>query len=143
MIAKDFVEQSDKLIEAFKALRLSTGNGNVIIAKPVLHVTKGKGLIITSSAHQTRELKRSGFGRIISIPNNLDPSKGDMDLKVGNYCFYTFASENPIYRPAFEDLAGMQIREEFLTFTSDAEIIIQVPSEFVPITFASEKDVAA
>lgn len=119
-----------------KSVRAITGNGNVIIAKPEINrMQKSKGGIIIAQSRTDLDLKRAGFGRILSIPINLHPENGqDMPLQVGDFAFFTFASENPIYREALSEIIQVEIPKDTITFTSDAEIIFTIPQEFIAVT---------
>lgn len=130
MVSKEFVELSDKLIIGFQEKRILVGNGNVIIAKPTAEEKTKGGIVI---ADITRELdqKRMGFGRVIAIPQNLDPANGDIDIKPGDYIWFVFVSDSPIHYKSIGEIVGVTIPKETVFFTGDNEIIAKVSSDEV------------
>lgn len=122
MISKEFVDLTNSLISRIKETGLEFGNGNVLLAKPMLQ-EKTSGGIILADDYRTLEQKRAGFAKVIAIPNNLDPQGGDLDIKPGDYVFFTYVADNPIYYNALGNILGVTIPKETVFYTSDAEII--------------------
>lgn len=131
MVTKEFVKLTDKIIAGLKELTI-TGNGNVLIAKPPVEERTQGGLYI-SDGERELEHKKRGFGRVLSIPVNLNPEAGDLDLRPGDYVFYTWTAENPVNREQLGALLGVSIPKEMLAHTQDAEIILQVDPKKVPV----------
>lgn len=130
MVSKEFVELSDKLIKAYKKLGIQVGNGNLIIAKPPVEEKTRGGIIVADMAREL-ESKRAGFAKIIAIPNNLDPDNGDLPLKPGDYVWYTYVADNPLYVKALSNLTGITIPPETVYFTGDNEVIQRIAKEEV------------
>ena len=130
MIDKKFIELTNKLISLYQELAIDVGNGNVILAKPPVEaVTKG-GLHIPDEAREL-ESKLAGFAKVIAIPNNLDPDNGDLNIKPGDYVWFTHVADQPIYRKALEKLGDLQIPKEMLFYTGDNEIIQKISADKV------------
>lgn len=130
MVSKEFVELTDKLIKAYKKLNIQVGNGNLIIAKPPVE-EKTRGGIIVADVARELESKRAGFAKIIAIPNNLDPDNGDLPLKPGDYIWFTYVADNPLYVKALSALSGITIPPETVYFTGDNEVIQRINKEEV------------
>lgn len=135
IITPEFIEFSDKVIARFAELGFDAGNGNVVIIKPGV-AQKTAGGIYRPDMEQELDKKKQNFARIASIPNNLDPSQGDMDLKVGNYCFYNFVAENPLHPDVLSSMLGFTVNsrgneDPFITYTQDREIVGQVTAESI------------
>lgn len=130
MVDKKFIELTNKLISLYQELAIDVGNGNVILAKPPVEaVTKG-GLHIPDEAREL-ESKLAGFAKVIAIPNNLDPDNGDLNIKPGDYVWFTHVADQPIYRKALEKLGDLQIPKEMLFYTGDNEIIQKISADKV------------
>lgn len=130
MVSKEFIELSDKLIKAYKKLDIQVGNGNLIIAKPPVEEKTRGGIIVADMAREL-ESKRAGFAKIIAIPNNLDPDNGDLPLKPGDYVWFTYVADNPLYVKALSALSGITIPPETIYFTGDNEVIQRINREEV------------
>ena len=130
MVDKKFIELTNKLISLYQELAIDVGNGNVILAKPPVEaVTKG-GLHIPDEAREL-ESKLAGFAKVIAIPNNLDPDNGDLNIKPGDYVWFTHVADQPIYRKVLEKLGDLQIPKEMLFYTGDNEIIQKISADKV------------
>lgn len=121
---------SDKIIEALKDKKFVFGNGNVLLFKPPIE-NKTSGGIFKPDMATELENKQRNFARILTIPKNLDPDSGDLNLKIGDYCFYTFVAENPIHRESLQNILGVDLPKETICFTTDAEIVCTIPAEVV------------
>ena len=129
-INKDFIKMSEKLIKEIADKKITFGNGNVLIAKPPAQEQTRGGIIIAEEAREL-ENKRAGFAKVIALPNNLDVEGGDIPVKVGDYVWFTFVADNPIYYKALAELADISIPKETLFYTSDSELIAAVSKEEV------------
>lgn len=140
MISKEFVELTDRLIEKVKAQGIETGNGNVLLCKPgVEEKTKG-GIIVADAAYGSDSKynqKKRNFARILAVPSNLAPDEGDMNLKVGDYVFYTYTAEAALNPLALDFIYGEKLNHQddgkhpFVCITQDREIVQQVPAAVV------------
>lgn len=130
MVSKEFVELSEKLIKAYADLKIEVGNGNVIIAKPPVEEKTRGGIIVADMAREL-ESKRAGFAKVIAIPNNLEPDNGDIGIKPGDYIWFTYVADNPLYVKALSNLTGITIPPETVYFTGDNEIIQRIAKEQV------------
>ena len=129
-IKPEFIEFTNRLVEQIKNKNLVFGNGNVLIAKPPSEeVTKG-GIIIADVAREL-ESRRSGFGKVIALPNNLEPKDGDIPITIGCYVFFTYVSDLPLNYKAISEITGVPIPKETLFYTADSEIICTVSAEHV------------
>lgn len=131
-VNKEFIKVTDALIKKIKERKITFGNGNVLIAKPPVE-EKSKGGIIIAEESREAESKKAGFAKVIAIPNNLDPQGGDIPVKPGDYVWFTYVADQPIYYKALSELSGVTIPKETLFYTSDNELIAVISKEEVEL----------
>ena len=124
-INKDFIKLTDSLIHQISEKNITFGNGNVLIAKPPVEEQTRGGIIIADESREL-EAKRAGFAKVIALPNNMDPTGGDIPVKVGDYVWFTYVADNPLYYKALTEITGVVIPKETLFFTSDSELVAVV-----------------
>lgn len=129
-IDSNFVKMTDALIAKIKELGIVVSNGNVWIAKPPVQEKTTGGIFIADQAREL-ELKNAGFAKVIAIPSNLDIEGGDAPIKPGDYVFFTWVADSPLYYPAVAELTGTSIPKETLFTTQDSEIIAVIPQSQV------------
>lgn len=130
MVNKEFIELTNKLISGIKEKGITVGNGNVLIAKPQVEEKTRGGIVIADMAREL-EQKRMGFGKVISIPTNLDPDNGDLDIKPGDYIWFVFVSDSPIHYKSISQITGVDIPKETLFYTGDNEIIAKIDGQII------------
>lgn len=129
-INKDFINMTNDLIKQIADKKITFGNGNVLIAKPPVEEKSKGGIIIAEEAREL-ENKRAGFAKVIALPNNMDIEGGDIPVKVGDYVWFVFVADSPIYYKALSEITEIKIPAETLFFTGDAQLIATVSREEV------------
>lgn len=130
MITKEFTELTNMLIQRINEKEVTLGNGNVLLAKPQVQEKTAGGLFLADEFRE-HEHKKAGFAKVLAIPSNLSPADGDIDIKPGDYVFFTYVADNPIYYAALGQILNVNIPKETVFYTSDAEIIAKVSASKV------------
>lgn len=123
MINEAFKKTTDQLINAIQDNRIQFENGNVLIAKVrVDRITSG-GIHIHDD-YADREEFKSGFARILALPNNYSGS-----FRVGQYILFSHETRYYLYPAAIREILQIEIEKNFLYTVQDNNIILTIESE--------------
>jgi co-chaperonin GroES (HSP10) len=125
MINKDFIAETNKLIEKIKERGIKLENGNVLVAKVKTDRVTSGGILLADD-HAEREDYKSGFARIIALPPMVE---GDADLKIGQYVMHSHEARYKPYTPALREVLDTYVDDNFVYSVQDSEVILTVPEE--------------
>jgi hypothetical protein len=132
MITKDFMMATDSIIERIQKASALFVNGNVMVAIPQVAERSAGGIVI-SEGQKDLEHRLQGFGRILALPINLDPEKGDAPLKVGDFADFVHTSVYKKDPKILKYLLKLNLPENLLYIVSDPEFLCLWPKESVPL----------
>jgi len=120
MINKNFIEETNKLIDLFKTRKISIHNGNLIVVKVKAdEVTKG-GIIVPKKANEIKNY-HNGLARIVAVANNADSC-----YEVGDYIIHSHEARYKIFEEALREFLGSFIEADMLFSVQDNNVILSM-----------------
>lgn len=126
MINKEFIAETDKIIEKIRLRGVKLENGNMLVAKVKNdRVTKG-GLYLSDASVEKEDFK-SGYARVLALPENTDESSPR--LRVGDYVLHSHEARYMPYPSAIRDVLDHLVEEKTIYAVQDNEVILSVSAE--------------
>lgn len=123
MINKQFIEETDKLIEKFKSRKIEVNNGNLIVAKVKADEVTTGGLIIPKQANEIKDY-HSGLARIIAVANN-----ADSQYKPGVYIIHSHEARYKILEDALREMLDYLVDENLIYSVQDNNVLMHMQAE--------------
>lgn len=121
-----FMKFTDRLIRILKDRGIIARSCNYFVCKhPVEEVTEG-GLIL-SKGDVELEARKTGYGRVVAIPNNNKDDSNYNDIQPGMFVMYNHGGHYPLPIQAVRLMLGIKdFPENFIYAVPDNEIIATV-----------------
>lgn len=123
MINKNFITDTDQIIEACQQQQLQFLHGNILIAKVKTDRITPGGIVLTDKTQHLEDYN-SGFARIIALDSDYEGP-----LMVGDYILFPHDSR---YKPKIESLREilkLEVIDDFLYTIQDNNVMIQIKKE--------------
>lgn len=123
MINKNFIEDTDKIIEQVKNRGINLEHGNVLVAKVKVDRVTAAGLHLADD-YLDKENYKSGFARIIALPSDYAGP-----LKAGQYVMFSHEARYKLYLMTIREVLGINVIDDFLYVVQDNDVILTVNAE--------------
>jgi co-chaperonin GroES (HSP10) len=125
MVNKEFIEETDKIIQKIRERQIYLENGNVLVAKVKVEQKTAGGLILSEESTKTDNYQ-NGFGRILALP---PMQEGDAGLKVGDFIFHSHEARYKIFDRAIRECLDYLVEKDLIYSVQDSDVIFRVPKE--------------
>lgn len=127
MTLAEFKQFSDKLIELVKQKNLVPRSCNFLLCKPVIEEKTEGGIVLSKGAVDLTQ-RRSGYARVVAVPNNIADDPSYNDIRPGDWVMYNHEGH---YKPPIEAirmaLGVKDFPENYLYLVLDKEILFTIP----------------
>lgn len=123
MINKNFIEDTNKVINAVKERGISLEHGNVLVAKVKVDRMTAGGIHIHDD-YADREEFKSGFARILALPSDYSGP-----LKVGQYVMFSHEARYKLYISSLREVLGLEVIDNFVYAVQDNNVILTISEE--------------
>ena len=127
MINKQFIKDSDQIIQAVRERGVKLEHGNVLVAKVQMDRKTAGGITLVDD-YVDREEYKAGFARILALPEGFG-GPSDADLKVGQYVIFSHEARYKPYLTALREVLGLEIIDNFVYTVQDNNIILTIDAE--------------
>lgn len=125
MINKNFIEDTNKIIDSIEKRGIKLEHGNVLVAKVKIDRVTSSGIHLADDYADKEDYKR-GFARILAMPSDyIGP------LAVGQYVLFSHEARYKLYITAIREILDIQVIDDFLYTVQDNNIIMTIESETI------------
>lgn len=125
MINKNFIKDTDQVIEKLAVRGIKFEHGNVLVAKVKVDRVTSAGIHIADD-YADREEYKSGFARILALPSDYEGP-----LKIGQYVMFSHEGRYKLYLSSIREVLGLEVIDNFLYTVQDNNIILTIDQEIL------------
>jgi hypothetical protein len=124
MINKQFIEDTDKLIEKIKSRGISVHHGNMIVAKVKSEEVTEGGILLPKSARDQKDY-HNGLARVIAVADQ------DYANLIGNYILHPHEARLKLHEDALREILNDYVEKDLVYAIQDNNVIMSVKGESI------------